>query len=33
MKEKMKQVLKEMICGALCGLFMVALLTLIYILS
>lgn len=33
MKEKIKQVLKEIIGGALCGLFMIAFLTLIYILS
>lgn len=33
MKEKIKQTLKDMLCGAICGLFMVALFTLIYILS
>lgn len=33
MKEKIKQVVKDMICGAVCGLFMVALFALIYILS
>lgn len=33
MKEKIKQIVKDMISGAVCGLFMVAFLTLIYILS